>query len=110
MQITFKSSKLEKQLSVPKEIQKSFGERAKKVSQRMAELRASQNLFIVSKIPAAKFHPLLGDKKGEFAVIISVNFRLIFIPDYEEIPLLSDGGYDLSKIEKIKIIEIEDYH
>jgi proteic killer suppression protein len=110
MQITFKSSKLEKQLTIPKEIQKSFGDRAKKVSQRMAELRASQNLFIVSLIPAAKFHPLKGDRKGEYAVTISGNFRLVMVPDYDEVPLLADGGHDLSGIEKIKIIDVEDYH
>ena len=110
MKITFKSNKLEKQLTEAKEMQKAFGTMAKKVNQRMQELIYSQNLEILKTIPAANCHELKGDRKGEFAVDISGNFRIIFIPDHNPIPFKEDKSIDCIKITDIQILKTEDYH
>lgn len=73
VKIAFKTNKLEKQLTEPKEMQKAFGTMMKKVNQRMKELSAVENLEHLKTIPAARCHELTGNKKGEFAVDISVN-------------------------------------
>ena len=110
MKITYKTNKLEKQLTVAKEMQKAFGEMAKKVNQRMKELSAIANLEHLKTIPAARCHELKGDKKGEFAVDISGNYRIIFEPDHNPIPLKEDNSIDCIRITDIKILGTEDYH
>lgn len=110
MKIKFKTNKLEKQLTDFKIMKKSFGTMAKKVNQRMKELSASKNLEILKAIPAARCPELKGDKKGEFAVDISGNYRIIFEPDHNPIPVKDDNSIDCIKITDIKIIGTEDYH
>lgn len=61
MQITFKSRKLEKRLTDPKETSKTYGVMAKKVNQRMKELYAASVLSVLKTIPAANCHELDGD-------------------------------------------------
>ncbi|HNP17174.1 MAG TPA: type II toxin-antitoxin system RelE/ParE family toxin [Fulvivirga sp.] len=110
MELEYKSNKLKKQLTQSKEMVKAFGIMAKKVNQRMAELTSADNLSVMSTIPAAHCHQLKGNRKGQIAVTISGNYRLIFIPDHDPVPLLDDGGLDLQSVTAIKIIETEDYH
>lgn len=110
MQINYKNNNLQKSLTIPKEIVKNYGQRAKKVKQRMEEFNAANNLEVIKKIPAANLHPLLGNKKGEFAVDISGNWRIVFVPDHETLPLKEDGALSLADVTSIKIIKVEDYH
>lgn len=110
MKINFKSNKLKKQLTVAKEMQKTFGQMAKKVNQRMKELKAADNLAVMRTITAAKCHELHQDRKGQLAVIVSGNYRLIFKPDHDPVPSKDDGGMDWIAITIIEVIEIEDYH
>src|SRR4030042_3847401 len=98
MKISYKSNKLEKRLTEAKEIQKAFGTMAKKVNQRMMELRAASNLEVMKTIPAANCHELKGDRQGEFAVDISGNFRLIFKPDHSPVPRKEDKSIDCIKV------------
>lgn len=42
MKIKYSSNKLEKQLTVPKDLSKRFGTMAKKVAQRISELKAAK--------------------------------------------------------------------
>lgn len=110
MEIEYKNRKLEKNLNDPVAMKKEYGTMAKKVNQRMKELKASDNLSVLSTIPAAKFHDLKGNRKGEFSVSISGNFRIIFIPYHDPLPKNDDGSLDLKSISRIKIIETGDYH
>lgn len=91
-------------------MQKAFGTMAKKVNQRMMELKSSPNLEVMKTIPAANCHELTGDRKGEFAVDISRNFRLIFEPDHNPVPLKDDKSIDCIKVTDIQILGTEDYH
>lgn len=110
MKINFKSKSLERQLTIPKEIQKRFGSMAKKVNQRMKELKAADNLAVMRTIPAAYCHELKQDRKGQLAVKISGNFRIIFVPDHDPVPSKEDGGMDWQSITIIKVEEVIDYH
>ncbi|MBZ1326680.1 type II toxin-antitoxin system RelE/ParE family toxin [Aquirufa aurantiipilula] len=110
MEINYKSRKLEKQLTDPREMSKSFGLLARTINQRLKDLSAAENLAMMRTLPAARCHELAGDRKGELAVSVSTNYRLIFEPNHEPIPKKEGGGLDWEKVTKIRIMEIEDYH
>lgn len=110
MEISYKTKKLEKQLTDPRLLVKSFGELARKVNQRIKELTDADDLAVLRTLPAARCHELTGDRKGELAVKISGNYRLIFEPVNDPIPQKDDGGLDWEKVTKIRINQIEDYH
>lgn len=110
MKISYKSRKLEKQLTDPKEMTKSFGQLARKVNQRLKDLTDADNLAIMRTIPAARCHELTGDRKGELAVDVSENYRMIFEPLHEPIPKNDNDGLNWEEVTKIQINEIGDYH
>lgn len=110
MVIHYQTRKLEKALTNPKELSKHYGKLAKKISQRLAELRAADTLAVMATLPQARCHELKGDRQGQFAVDVSGNYRLIFAPDHDPVPTKDDGGLDWSSITIISIQEIDDYH
>lgn len=110
MDIKFKSNKLGKSLSIPKEISKTYGDMAKKVNQRMKEFSSSKNLSVLGTLPGPNCHELKGSREGQLAVDISGNFRIIFEPNHDPLPLLADGGLDWQYVTSIKILEVTDYH
>lgn len=110
MEIRYKSKRLEKQLTNAKETKRTFGTMAQKVKQRIVEIKSSDNLDILKKIPAANCHELTGDMYGFFAVDVSANYRLIFEPDNDPIPYKEHVGIDCTKITIVMIHKIEDYH
>jgi plasmid maintenance system killer protein len=110
LEISYKSKKLEKQLTDPKAMTKAFGLLARKVNQRLKDLADADNLSIIKYIPAARCHELTGDRKGELAVDVSGNFRMIFKPKHVPIPRKEDGGLNWEEVTNIQIIAIEDYH
>jgi proteic killer suppression protein len=106
----YKNNKLKKQLNDASECKRAYGEIAKKIFARMEDIRASPNLAVLLQIPAANCHQLKGDRKAEWAVNISVNYRLIFILEHDPMPYTDDGSIDAIMITDIFIIEIVDYH
>ena len=108
MKIEFRSKKLAKILQSESAIRKEYGILAKNLMVRLSELNAAQNL---AGLPdCAHCHPLTGDKKGRFSVRIRKNWSLEFKPNLDKIPLLSDGGVDLEKIDSILVLEVVDHH
>lgn len=110
MEIHYQSKKLQKQLTDPKEMVRSFGSLARKVNQRIKELGDADNLAVMRTIPAARCHELTGNRKGQLSVDISGNYRLIFEPCQEPVPKKEDGGLHWEEVTRIRINEIEDYH
>jgi len=110
VEISYKSRKLEKQLTDPREVAKSFGQLARKINQRLKDLTDADNLAIMRTIPAARCHELTGDRKGELAVDVSENYRMIFEPSQDPMPKNDEGGLNWEEVTKIQINEIEDYH
>jgi len=97
-------------LTNPRELVKSFGQLAVKIKMRIKNIKDADNLAVLRTIPAARCHELTGERKGELAVNVSGNYRLIFEPNHDPIPKKEDGGLNWEEVTKIQINEIEDYH
>ena len=110
MNIEYSNNKLEKQLSDASQIKRAFGLLARKVQQRKGEIIDAPNLAVLMKIPAANCHPLHGDRKGEWAVDISPNHRMIFEIAHDPIPVKEDGAVNTILVTDIRIIGTGDYH
>lgn len=110
MKIEYRKNKLKKQLSSASEIKRNFGVNAKRVSSRLDDLFASPNLYVLTQIPAANCHILSGNRKGEWALDISANHRMIFEINHNPLPKNEDGSLDTQSITDICILEIVDYH
>lgn len=111
MYIYFKKRKLEKAFNSRKLLQRLFGKAcADIIEQRYFELNSAETLEHVFLLGTTGVHKLKGNRKEQFAVYTKHPFRIIFVPNHDPIPLKEDGGFDLSKINEITIIEVEDYH
>ncbi len=92
-------------------MQKELGQnRARKLRQRMAELKAAEVLEDISHLPPPRLHELTGKQKGVFSVDIAHPYRLLFIPSDDPIPTKEDDGIDLKAVESIEIVGIVDTH
>ena len=109
MEIYFKNQKLAKIFNSEKLLRKHYGDLARKIMQRMDDLRQAENLAVVMKLPG-KHHALSGDRQGQFACSLGKNYRLIYEPADEPLPLDEQGVLILEKITIIEIIEVTDYH
>lgn len=110
MELSFKSKKLEKSLTIDKEIAKSYGELAKKIKQRIIALEEAEDLSTIEKIPAMRLHPYKGDRAGEWSIDIFKNWRICFEINHDPIPEKEDGGVNLVEVTAIKILSVEDPH
>jgi proteic killer suppression protein len=92
-------------------MQKQWGDKmARKLQQRMAELKAADTIADISHLPPPRCHALTNDRAGQFSVDLLHPYRLLFIPANDPIPLRVDGGINLLCVTEIEIIEIEDTH
>ena len=80
------------------------------IQQRLVELNDAENLEVMRSLPGPKCHELTQNRKGQLAVTLVEPKRLIFQPNHDPVPTNDDGGLDWSKVLKIEIIEIVDYH
>ena len=110
MKLSYKNRKLEKSLADVVAIKKNYGTKAKLIELRKRELQDAPNLQIMQTILAANCHELKGNLYGKLAVDISANFRIIFEPANDPVPLKVGGGLDWNLVTEIVIIEIGDYH
>lgn len=111
MDISFRSAKLAKQCNSIKELRREFGDQcAKKIAQRLLDLRAATTLADVGRLPPARCHELTAARSGEFAVDVKQPYRLIFVPEHDPVPRKADGGIDLGQVTAITVIGVEDYH
>ncbi|MBP9491541.1 MAG: type II toxin-antitoxin system RelE/ParE family toxin [Aliarcobacter sp.] len=94
MEVRFKTNKLQKQYENSKEAIKEYGvDVAKKYINRVTLLKSAKSFDDLSKIPQLKFHPLTGNRKGEFAISLTGFYRLI---------ITNDGDtFDIAKIEEV---------
>lgn len=80
---------------------------AKKLQNRIADLQSANN---VSELPMGKPHSLKGKRKAQYAIELADGKRLIFIPANNPTPMLDDENIDWTRVTKIKIVDIVDYH
>lgn len=111
MEVEFRSRKLQKACNSERESDRKWGDQnAKKIRQRLAELAAAETLAHMTTHPGARLHQLTGDREGQFAVDVKQPFRLVFEPAHIPVPLKDDGGIDLDRVTRIRIVYIGDYH
>lgn len=107
MILEFKNKKIQKQCENPSDAQKVYGAKiGNKLTLRVTQLIAAQNLSDIKHIPAARLHKLSGKRANEYAVDLVHPFRLVFTPVFED-------GNETDKLESINIVRIEevtDYH
>ena len=111
MDISYNDKKLREICNDERSLIKKFGKQiAEKIIMRLNEFASAENLSEIPVSPPPRRHELAGERKGQFAVDLKHPYRLIFIPANDPLPIKSDGGVDLTKISKIEILEVIDYH
>lgn len=104
MIIHYSSKKDEKIFQDERLIKKYYGKDGEKISNRLSELRAANNLEEIPPVPPPRRHKLNNNRKNCWGIDYSRNDRIIIEP-YGEFDI-----EDLSTIKEIKIICLEDYH
>lgn len=96
MEIEFASNRLDKASMSLSEASRIFGVPVgRKYIQRLAVLRAVDKFTQLYGHRALRLHPLKGDRAGQHSMILTGNYRLIIERIQED---------------KVRIIEVEDYH
>jgi len=111
MVIYFRTKRLQKICSNTNEAIKKLGPiMARKLQQRLMELKAASCLADISRVPPARCQPLSGNRDGQLSVDLEHPYRLLFIPANDPIPVTQDGGLDWTKVTEIEIVDIVDTH
>lgn len=111
MEVSFATKSMQKCCSEEKAMRKRWSENlARRLKQRLMELRAATTLQDICRTPPARCHELKGERKGQLAVDLGHPFRLVFKPDHAPVPRTSDGGLDWDSVTKVMVIEVVDYH
>jgi proteic killer suppression protein len=111
MVIVFKAAKFRKKCNEEKLLVRRHGaRRAGLLMRRLNQLRASQNLEDLGKLPQLRCHELKGNRRGQISVDLDHPYRLILEPANNPLPKKSDGGLDWSKVTEVMIIGVEDTH
>ncbi|MBN2896137.1 MAG: type II toxin-antitoxin system RelE/ParE family toxin [Campylobacterales bacterium] len=94
MEISFRTKKLQKQYENSSEAVKAYGSQiARKFIMRVNTLKAAKNFDELYSLPGWDFHPLTGDRKGEYAIKLTGFWRLIITNDGD--------SFDIAKIEEV---------
>ncbi len=110
MDISFATSKLAKLCNSEKKLKGDYGPRmAGLIQQRLMDLDAAETLESMKNVPG-RCHQLRENLDGLFAVDLVHPDRLVFAPDHDPVPQLSSGGVDWSKVTKIEVVGIGNYH
>ena len=91
-------------------VRKLGRERSAKVLRRLEQLDTSANLADFHKLPQARCHQLVGDRDEQFSADLDGPYRLIFEVANVPIPRRPDGGIDLQKVTRVRVLEITDTH
>ena len=111
MDIYFRTKKLQKLCSESREAHRHLGtKRARRLQQRMMELKAAISLDDISRLPPVRCHELTGNRKGQLSVDLEHPYRLLFIPANNPLLETKNGGLNWTKVTEIEIIEIIDPH
>ena len=111
MEISFKTTRLEKQFSAEKELQRAYGKAVTvRIQTRMAVLKNAPTLADVPKEPPERCHPLKNNRRGEFTVDVGSRQRLVFVPNHDPMPRRQDGSVEPNLVRAITILGIIDPH
>jgi proteic killer suppression protein len=98
LDITYKSKKIEKICTDAKVADKTYGkEMSEKIHMRIDEIMAVDSIEEMIKYRIGRCHPLINNRKGQYAVDLVQPYRLVFEKHGDEIQIAH-------------IMEIVDYH
>lgn len=110
IEISWSDRKLEKVCASDKRGQRKWGaDHWPLLRRRLSSIAAAPTLRDLEGVPG-RFHALHADRKREFAMSLWGGYRLVFVPDHDPPPTLSDGGIDRSRVTRVSIIEVVNYH
>ena len=98
MEITYKNKKIQRICTDASAAEKNYGIRmAEKISQRINEISAADTVEMMIQFRIGRCHPLVNNRKGQYAMDLVHPYRLVFKKIGDEIQIA-------------QIIEIVDYH
>lgn len=111
MNIEFKTTRLQKTCNSFNRMRMEYGNTTAKVlSTRLDDLDAASCLEDMKTLPG-NCHSLTSNRKGQIALDLRRQNRIIFKPNHNPLPLDAGGGLDWKKVTAIIITEINiDYH
>jgi len=111
VELSFANRKLAKELADERTIVRNYGaDNGRRICQRLTQLMAADNLETLRLLPQTRAHELIGDRAGQISVDVRHPYRLLLVPDHDEIPRKPDGGLDWMRVTKVKILGIVDTH
>lgn len=79
MEVCYRTKKLQKHYEIYDEAKKAYGESVgEKYVQRINIIKQAKDIEELRSLPVLKCHPLIGNRKGEWAVKLTGKYRLIF--------------------------------
>ena len=110
MDIDFKTAEMGELMNDFKKLVRSFNvHRAKRIRQRLDELKAAPKLADMRTLPG-RCHELKGTKNHTLSLDLDGPYRLILKPSNDPIPLNHDGGLDWNAVTAITVQEVRDTH
>jgi hypothetical protein len=73
----------------------------------VADLRAATS---IQDIVAGRPRELQGARQNHIALDLCDGYRLVFCANHNKIPVCESGGVNWSKVNRVKIVEIEVEH
>ena len=105
--VGFKTPELEALCVSEREANRKLGTPcAKKLRTRLAEIQAAS---YAKDLPAGNPHELKRERAGEYSLSLVGLVRITFVPANSPIPTI-DGKIDWSKVNKVTIVYIGNYH
>ena len=108
LEINFKDKKLRELCEKKADAVKKLGDvSSRKLQTRLADMAAASR---VTDLMAGNPHSLKGDRLGQFALVLSSGWRLVFAPANDPVPRREDASVDWSAVTIVCIEYIGDYH
>jgi proteic killer suppression protein len=109
--VTFRSGKIQRRCSSYDEMVKTWGvEVARRLTSRLDQLQAAENLTELTTLPQVRCHELTNDRDEQISVDLAQPYRLILEVANDPVPRAPDGGLDWDRIAEVMVIEIADTH
>lgn len=110
MEVSY-SNRIARSFRTETTLQRDYGtQRARSIIARLQVLRDCATLSQVPTVPPVRRHQLTQNRDEQYAVDLSGQYRLIFVPDHEPIPRNEYGGIDTDRVTAIVILDVLDYH
>jgi proteic killer suppression protein len=110
MEVTFANDRLHKLCNSASKLNGKYGARmAKIIRRRLADLEAAESLEVMQLLPG-RCHELTENLSGHLAMDLEHPDRLVFKPANQPLPVDGSGRLDWSKVTKVEIVGIGDYH